>query len=222
MNGFPLTLSAVLACLIAPWVPAYAQESAPESSPADKPKPEEITLTDTQRQQCENIGKELSDQLMKQLSTQLKAALSGGDPAAALTVCQTIAQPLTAAVHGDRDGVDVGRTSLKPRNAKNAPDAVDTKILTEWQRAHDTGQSPTPTVVPTGAHAARYYRPIMIQAVCLNCHGPTESLPPSVLKALEEAYPEDKARGYAEGNLRGAFRVKIDLNHAAEASTREP
>ena len=47
-------------------------------------------------------------------------------------------------------------------------------------------------------------------AVCLKCHG-TE-LTADVVDALNNAYPEDKATGYQEGDIRGAFVVVKDLN----------
>jgi hypothetical protein len=40
-------------------------------------------------------------------------------------------------------------------------------------------------------------------AVCLTCHG-TE-VKPEVLTKIKELYPNDKATGYQEGDIRGAF-----------------
>ncbi len=41
--------------------------------------------------------------------------------------------------------------------------------------------------------------------VCLSCHG--ETVAPEVEQKLAELYPDDKARGYKEGDIRGAFVV---------------
>lgn len=48
-----------------------------------------------------------------------------------------------------------------------------------------------------------------IKPPCLNCHGKKEKLSPAVLKVLKVKYPEDKAFGYRNGDLRGAFSVII-------------
>ena len=41
--------------------------------------------------------------------------------------------------------------------------------------------------------------------VCLACHG--KDINPDVASALDAAYPQDQARGYALGDIRGAFSV---------------
>ena len=42
-------------------------------------------------------------------------------------------------------------------------------------------------------------------AVCLNCHG--TKIAPEVSQALAGLYPEDRATGFNEGDIRGAFVV---------------
>ena len=41
--------------------------------------------------------------------------------------------------------------------------------------------------------------------MCLQCHG--QSIAPDVREKLSGLYPEDKATGYREGDIRGAFVV---------------
>ena len=40
---------------------------------------------------------------------------------------------------------------------------------------------------------------------CLACHG--ETLAEPVAQAIDRLYPEDQARGYQPGDLRGAFTI---------------
>ena len=47
------------------------------------------------------------------------------------------------------------------------------------------------------------------QKLCLGCHG--KSIAPEVKAKLAELYPEDKATGFSEGDLRGAFVVTRDV-----------
>jgi len=51
----------------------------------------------------------------------------------------------------------------------------------------------------------RVHPPAEGEGACLTCHGPTESIPEDVRAALRERYPDDKATGYAVGDLRGAL-----------------
>jgi hypothetical protein len=54
-------------------------------------------------------------------------------------------------------------------------------------------------------------RPLIAVPVCLNCHGPGETINPEVRKVLSARYPEDQATGFQDGDLRGAISVKIFL-----------
>jgi hypothetical protein len=45
--------------------------------------------------------------------------------------------------------------------------------------------------------------PIEIRRRCLHCHAARDSLSPATRAWLRSAYPEDRALGYALGDLRG-------------------
>ena len=55
----------------------------------------------------------------------------------------------------------------------------------------------------------RFMKAIPTGAVCLKCHG--TDLSPAVTAKLTELYPDDKATGFKEGDLRGAFVVVKNL-----------
>ena len=57
----------------------------------------------------------------------------------------------------------------------------------------------------TGSRAFRYMKAIPAQGPCLTCHG--TNIPAEVTAALEGAYPQDQATGFAEGDIRGAFTI---------------
>ncbi len=173
--------------------------------------PNSPALTAEQRAFCERQGIEASQALGKSLLAQLQGAMASGDLTTAFTVCQTAAQPITRATSEQRLGVSIRRTSIKYRNSKNAPDTLDREILKYWQSSKESAQG---LVRQTGPSSARYYGPIFVSEACLNCHGPRESFPRMLTKTLNERYPKDLAHGYALGDLRGAFRVDIDLNKA--------
>ena len=61
----------------------------------------------------------------------------------------------------------------------------------------------------------RYARRITVQSSCLACHGPKEKRPDFVKKG----YPQDRAYGFEEGDLRGLYSVFIpdSLGTASDA-----
>jgi hypothetical protein len=56
-----------------------------------------------------------------------------------------------------------------------------------------------------GAAASRYFRRINVEAACLSCHGAAETRPDFVVSG----YPDDRAYGFREGDLRGVYSVIV-------------
>lgn len=151
------------------------------------------------------LGEAAAKVLMERLGAQLKGAMESGGPVAAITVCQQVAIPLTTSAGAEFGGVTVKRTTLKPRNPANAPDEKDRAVLEAM-----AAQSPPEPTIRWEDGVAHFYRPLMIQEVCLKCHGDPATFPKELSEALASAYPADAATGYALGELRGAIRVTID------------
>ena len=61
------------------------------------------------------------------------------------------------------------------------------------------------TVEVDGKQEFRFMKAIPTAPVCLNCHG--TDLSPDVSRILADLYPMDRATGYREGDIRGAFVV---------------
>jgi hypothetical protein len=172
-----------------------------------------VVLTPEQIETVERIGSEASQTLKKNLGTQLKAALQSGGPEKALHVCQQVAQPLTIQTSETLSTATVTRTSLRVRNQANAPTEADRAVLSEWEALLATGKELPPSkVVSTGTNQAVYYKPIITEPICLKCHGDASEFSPTLSKTLAELYPNDKAINFAAGDLRGAFRVSIELD----------
>lgn len=152
--------------------------------------------------------------IIKQFATtlqgELKGAIKEGGPVNAVQVCKDRA-PAIAAGLSDESGWAVGRTSLKTRNvALNTPDAWETEVLEQFESRKANGESPKgmsyASVVETDdGKVYRYMQAIPTGEVCLACHG--KDITPDLVKALDEAYPEDQARGYELGDIRGAFTL---------------
>ncbi len=153
--------------------------------------------------------------VLEETKSVLEGALKGGQPAAALGVCASVAQNI--ARRHEQQGWRVRRVSEKVRNPADTPDAEELVVLRAWQDAHTAGRL-TPTterqeiVTAGGRRYIHYMKPIFIAGpVCLQCHGARDKLAPDVADALKELYPNDQATGYAIGDLRGAISVKIPI-----------
>ncbi len=144
-----------------------------------------------------------SRQLTADYATQLKAALQesmqAGGPVEAITVCSEIAPQLGSKI-SRASGAKVGRTSLRFRNPVNAPSDWESQALDHLEV---TGNPEYFELLPNGG--ARYLKAIPTGPVCIACHG--ETLAPAIAERLNEAYPHDRATGFAVGDLRGAFSV---------------
>lgn len=143
------------------------------------------------------------------LQGELTAAMQAGGPTNAISMCRDKAPAIAAQISKDK-GWDVARTSLKTRNTANAPDAWEQEVMRKFEARKAAGEDVKvlehfEVVEQGGKKEFRYMKAIPTQAVCLTCHG--AQLSPEVVTALDRLYPEDKARGFAEGDLRGAFTI---------------
>jgi hypothetical protein len=145
-----------------------------------------------------------------ELKTALKGAMQSGGPLEAIAVCNEKA-PAIAARHGDAKDWDVGRTSLKYRNPDNAPDEWETSTLQSFEQRKVAGEDIksmdySEFVELDGKKVFRYMKAIPTGEICLSCHG-GDTVKPEVEARLAEFYPDDKARGYSIGDIRGAFSI---------------
>ncbi len=97
-------------------------------------------------------------------------------------------------------GVEVGRTSARLRNPRNAPPA--------WALAYvaSTDGRKAAAVAPAAfdlGDRVGLLKPIEIRQRCLACHAPRERIAAETRDWLRRAYPQDRSFGYALGDLRG-------------------
>lgn len=160
------------------------------------------------------VVKEFFDQLKGELGKSMKA----GGPVATIEVCNTTA-PAIAQNLSEKHGMKVARTSLKTRNSKNAPDAWEEKVLQKFEERRAAGENPAEMahfeiIEQNGQKNFRFMKaigmPPLEQMPCLKCHG--ENIDPKITAKLDELYPDDKARGYKVGQIRGAFTLTKPLN----------
>ncbi|PWQ96599.1 Tll0287-like domain-containing protein [Leucothrix pacifica] len=149
------------------------------------------------------------------LKGELQSAMKSGGPVNAMDVCNTKAPEIAKSVSADKN-MAVSRVSLQNRNPVmgKANDWQDT-VLNEFETRKASGEKPDTlayaNIVKTsdGHEEFRFMKAIPTGSLCLTCHG--SELKPEVSAKLNELYPDDKATGFKEGDLRGAFVVVKQL-----------
>jgi len=147
------------------------------------------------------------------LKSELVSAMQSGGPIEAIDVCNTRAGLISEEVSLEQ-GMTLSRVSVRNRNPGNAPNEWQAAVLESFEARKEAGEAPGALawheIADTGnGKEFRFMKAIPTGAVCLACHG--ETLAPPVAEKLAELYPEDKATGYSEGDLRGAFVVTKNM-----------
>jgi len=169
----------------------------------------ETTVPPPPEEAVARLGDEAAGELVTKLGARLQQAIAERGAPGAVEFCSVEGLPLTAEV-SRATGFEVKRTSSRLRNPANAPDSLERAALDVFETAATAGDSlPEHVVQRTPAGDFRYYRPLRIQPLCLQCHGGPEDRAEGVDDVLAKRYPADRATGYAAGDLRGVIRVTV-------------
>lgn len=149
------------------------------------------------------------------LQMELKTAMKAGGPVAAIAVCNTRTLPISEEVSASHD-MAISRVSLKNRNSANVPNEWQKAVLEGFESQKAAGENVktlvwSETVSVGDVEEFRFMKAIPTGAVCLACHG--ENISPEVEQQLSVLYPEDRATGFREGDIRGAFVVTWELSN---------
>lgn len=184
-----------------------ACSEAPAPPPAVAPPPK----TDLQRAQ------EAMQDLGASLRTALRARMQQDGPLGAIDFCQQQAPGIAAEVSA-KHGIAVGRTALRLRNPANAPRDWQQPVLEDFQSRFEAGTPAADLAVamseglPEGV-ALRAMRGIPTEPACQLCHGVTVA--PTIAEAIAARYPDDRATGFAVGDLRGAIWAEVPATGTA-------
>ncbi len=154
-------------------------------------------------------GDSLSKKTFDTLSRTLQKNIAAGSFEKAILVCKEMAPGLTGVYNNHN--TTVSRTSNRVRNEANVPDALEASQLDFFQNRLITGEPLNHKLVVDEKGTVHYFKPILVQPICLNCHG-NENLDISapVLTLLKKEYPADKATGYVAGDLRGLWHITFN------------
>lgn len=154
-------------------------------------------------------GRAIQDTTFATLRGKLAAAMQAGGPLEALDVCNTAAYALTDSLSALYE-VDIRRATLRPRNPGNRARDDEAEVIARWAAALDAGEGIGPVVHEVDASTVAYYGPIRVMEPCLACHGVEgTNVSTETLAKLAELYPDDEARGYGAGDLRGAWSLRF-------------
>ncbi len=129
-------------------------------------------------------------------------------------MCSVEALPLTQNIADANDQItQIKRTSNQYRNRKNKPDKYEQDALDYFRKFINTNE-PIPSyyvqkIEQKSGDFYRYYKPLTMMPLCLNCHGMVENINPDVMESLKEKYPKDKAIGYSLNDFRGVVSISI-------------
>ncbi len=153
--------------------------------------------------------------LIKTYAGQLKSALSQSikkDGAiAAINVCARMSPKISFKLSEDSSWT-INRTSLKPRNSANEPDAWEQSVMEKFLKQQQNGEvlhSIEHFELTENDTIFRYMKAIPTGQLCLTCHG--TNIASDLKEAIAVYYPDDKATDFKMGDMRGAFTLQKDL-----------
>lgn len=156
-------------------------------------------------------GAGIAEASFKALSSRLQAAMQEGGPAHAVDFCSlhalSIMDSLSTAHHAT-----IRRTSDRVRAPHDRPDAQEARVLeamlAEWGARG--AQADVQARALEHGDSIAFYAPIYISSpICLKCHGDSDGgMDATALAIINERYPDDRAKGYALGDLRGMWSIR--------------
>ena len=140
------------------------------------------------------------------LRSSLLSAISSHGIDGAISFCNENAYPITGIY---ADSVVIRRTSLRVRNSNNKPDSLELLTLNDMEELMRSAKIPTARVVrQLSKGEIHYFKPIILQAMCMNCHGtPGVQIQNLTQTKIKQLYPDDEAVNFKEGDLRGVWHI---------------
>ena len=147
------------------------------------------------------------------LRSELGQAIERDGPLGAIDFCQVQAPRIADQVMAEH-GVRLGRVAVpgRHRNPGNVAHGWQALALADFRAAVAAGGAPEAQVqaVREGLPAdveLRIARGIRVEPACLLCHGTVVA--PELSARIRQRYPDDRATGFSEGDLRGAIWAEV-------------
>jgi len=171
-----------------------------------------LSVVQAQAQDSEmlSLSRAISQAMLKELGQKLQSAMADGGAVNAIGVCNTQAPEIAGRVSAQNQ-VKLSRVGTRARNpVMGIPNDWQTKALAHFDAGLARGEKPAEMefseiiTQADGSKEFHFAKPIVLQPMCVACHGSPEQISPEVQSKLSELYPNDKAVNYLPGQLRGA------------------
>lgn len=159
-------------------------------------------------------GREISLVTQNTLLANVSQAMKKSGAEYAIQFCNIKASGLTDSI-SVANNCKISRVSDKNRNeGNNLKDDLDKSIMNYYNEKINTNKSLNDTIVYNDNGVMTYYNAIKIaMSACLKCHGePKIDIAEGVLNKINQLYPNDLAKGYKLGDLRGLWKIEFDNN----------
>ena len=166
-----------------------------------------IVLDDSLREYFLKRGRELAAITQTRLKQELKKAIKEGGLVNAISFCNKRAMEITDSV-SLAEKVYIRRLAKKYRNPANDMNKDESNIYKGFV-INQIQRKWYPAVVSWDKKGRPvYYNTIVVDALCLKCHGtPGKEIPPEVAEKIAELYPDDKAVNFRAGDPRGMWAI---------------
>jgi hypothetical protein len=156
-------------------------------------------------------GKTIAMFSFKALSLELTKALNEGGVKHAVNYCNLHASQLIDSLSMVYK-VKIFRVSDKYMNPKDKPDDHEMTIINSYKTQLADGHEIQPHLETIGNDTV-FYAPILIlNPLCLNCHGkPGSTMEQENYDFIKSRYPDDRAFGYKLGDLRGMWKIVLSV-----------
>ncbi len=153
-----------------------------------------------------SIGKEFSSELKGELQNALMTA----GPGKAIGVCKNVSKEAEETYTSKYPEIkQLRRISLKTRNPRrHTPTRDEAQWLKQSEAMINDNQSLQPGVITSRSDVTVLLPIVIDDPTCLMCHGKEEGIVDEIKTALSQHYPEDQARGYEMGAMRGALAIE--------------
>ena len=164
-------------------------------------------------------AKTLTADFLQQLGATMKREMQAGGPSAALKVCREVAPDIANDLSLQK-GWQVKRVGTRVRNPMlGTPDAWEQRVLQDFERRAAQGETfdamtHFEVVEEPAGKSLRFMKAIGLAPQCVVCHG--SDIDPYVDARIRELYPDDQARGFKPGDIRGAFTITQPLDGGQE------
>lgn len=159
----------------------------------------------------EETGLRFANSTQAVLGKNLVNAINEKGAVGALEFCNEKAFPLTDSMARVLKA-SIKRVSDKPRNKNNLATGNESAHIQTFKESLAKGEQPKPVIMEINGKMVGHYA-IITNKMCLQCHGTiNQDILPQTLSKIKKLYPEDKATGYTENQVRGLWVVEMEKN----------